>query len=129
MLQQEGNICDQSATEQYCGNFLSGHYYRRILKHCMHSQTHNFLWLHHSCQILRCSHRRYKNCSPLLDYILSRRTAKGTLPEKPMAVKTIVTTVNCKVACYNMISVENGMCPVGAVHYGIPLQRYIFTTM
>lgn len=32
----------------------------------------------------------------LLDYILSRRTANGTLPENPIAVKTIVTTELCQ---------------------------------
>lgn len=35
----------------------------------------------------------------LLNYILSRRKANGTLPEKPFAVKTIVTTeLVCKIA-------------------------------
>ena len=32
----------------------------------------------------------------LLDYILSRRTANGTLPQNPIAVKTIVTTELCQ---------------------------------
>jgi len=32
----------------------------------------------------------------LLNYILERRTAKGTLPENPIAVKTIVTTELCQ---------------------------------
>lgn len=32
----------------------------------------------------------------LLDFVLSRRKANGTLPEKPIAVKTIVTTELCR---------------------------------
>ena len=32
----------------------------------------------------------------LLDFILARRTAAGTLPKKPLAVKTIVTTELCR---------------------------------
>lgn len=32
----------------------------------------------------------------LLQYVLERRTAAGTMPEKPVAVKTIVTTDVCK---------------------------------
>ena len=32
----------------------------------------------------------------LFDYVLKRRTANGTMPERPIAVKTIVTTEICK---------------------------------
>jgi len=37
----------------------------------------------------------------MLDYVLSQRKAKGTLPEAPLAVKTIVTSVLAEKICAN----------------------------
>ena len=53
----------------------------------------------------------------LLDYILSRRSANGTLPERPVAVKTIVTTqlatkIAAKYGC-EMIDVLTGFKYIG----------------
>jgi phosphoglucomutase len=53
----------------------------------------------------------------LLDYILSRRIAKGTLPKNPMAIKTIVTTqlaakIAAKYDC-QMVDVLTGFKYIG----------------
>lgn len=70
----------------------------------------------------------------LLDYVCRRRKAEGTMPEKPVAVKTIVTTeLAAKIAAHYGVEIRNVLTgfkfigeQIGLLEKAGEVNRYIF---